>query len=501
MLPRAGATFSPVASPAELPHADEALKALVKRFKDAPGSSACSELAAALLARGHAAEALRIAEHGLQLIPDNVDGRVERAAALLAMGRPRVAYVELRRALAISTSHQRAMRLLGQAFRDAGAPGRAAKLLAKRSIGEDDFYEETKPALKSATPPSAKTERIQRSKLQSGGPKNPEPSPAQDNKSAWDVRPKGKGAIPAELFQDLTKDLGLGGAVPEGPPRRVEVTQIIRRKGLPRPPRSASELAEIDGPIVDTTQPGQIVETQQIDPAPTSPKEPAPLFPGPSDQIAALSGFALDDEPLFQEDMPFQVRPVDGDQGEEPRETKDPASRPTPPSKGRKDPVGAPAWASEAPTTQARPELPRGLQNSPEAISPSADTVVDEVEDQGPLDEPVPAAIVPELSPAEQDAPPIASATDKIRFEGGVPIVERGQHKKKQTPRLEIVEAKAKPAHVLLAVLGLALIVLYTAGLIWASKDTLQAWWSPTGQLIQDGQPASSAKPSLSKRN
>src|SRR5688572_18785933 len=115
-----------------MPHADEALKSLVSRFKDAPGSPAFTELAAALLARGHAAEALRIAEHGLQIVPTSVDGRIERAAALLALGRPRVAFVELKRALAINPTNRRAMRLLGKVYVDAGAPGKAAELLAQR---------------------------------------------------------------------------------------------------------------------------------------------------------------------------------------------------------------------------------------------------------------------------------------------------------------------------------------------------------------------------------
>ena len=84
-----------MSSPAEIPHADEALKSLVSRFKASP-SEAFVELSAALLARGHASEALRVAEHGLQLAPTNVEGRIERAAAQLAMGRPRIAYVELR---------------------------------------------------------------------------------------------------------------------------------------------------------------------------------------------------------------------------------------------------------------------------------------------------------------------------------------------------------------------------------------------------------------------
>src|SRR5688572_11929873 len=129
-----------------MPHADEALKSLVARFKEAPGSPVFTELAAALLARGHAAEALRIAEHGLQLVPLSVDGRIERAAALLAMGRPRVAFVELKRALAINPTNRRAMRLLGKVYVDAGAPTKAAELLAQRfKTGDAEVEEEHEP--------------------------------------------------------------------------------------------------------------------------------------------------------------------------------------------------------------------------------------------------------------------------------------------------------------------------------------------------------------------
>src|SRR5688500_7708671 len=122
-----------MASAEEIPSADEALEALVLRFKDAPGSLAFVILAAARLVRGHASEALRVTEHGLELLPDHVGGRIERAAALLALGRPRVAYVELMRVLALQPNHRRALRLLGKMYKDAGVPARAAELLRRRS--------------------------------------------------------------------------------------------------------------------------------------------------------------------------------------------------------------------------------------------------------------------------------------------------------------------------------------------------------------------------------
>ena len=288
-----------MAAPAEIPHADEALKTLVQRFKAAPGSSAFTELASALLARGHAAEALRITEHGLQLMPGSVEGRVQRSAALLAQGRPRMAYVELRRALAIEPNHRRAQRLLGKAYVDAGAPERAAALLAKRSNASG----ESAPA---AAPTSSLAAALI-SDLTDDAP----PS------ASWTTRDRADTTALPDLFSALTEDLGLGAAVPESTPlRRVEVTQIIRRKARPRPPRSASELAEIDGPIVDTSQPLPAIDTQD-EPVPTvTGREAAPLFPTNPD----LASLTLGDEPLFQEHMPFAVRPVGGsaDDGLEP---------------------------------------------------------------------------------------------------------------------------------------------------------------------------------------
>ena len=254
----------------EIPQQDQVLKPLFSRFKTAPSSSAFVELASALLARGHAAEALSIAEHGLMLVPENVEGRIERAAALLALGRPRVAYVELLRALAIQPGHPRTMRLLGRAFVDAGAPGRAAELLARRSA-------ETEPTERPPPDPDAP---------------NPGDRPAAED-------------LPA-LFSALTKDLGLGAAVLEADTRRVEVTQIMRKRGLPRPPRTERELERIDGPIVETTQPGRPPSLIEREPPPSASYAATKTPLGHADL-----GFVAHDEPLFQEHLPFAVRPVE----------------------------------------------------------------------------------------------------------------------------------------------------------------------------------------------
>ena len=70
-----------------VPDSDEALRSSMSRFRADPrGARPFVELAAALVARGHAAEALRVADHGLEAHPESVEGRTERAAALLALG-------------------------------------------------------------------------------------------------------------------------------------------------------------------------------------------------------------------------------------------------------------------------------------------------------------------------------------------------------------------------------------------------------------------------------
>lgn len=457
-----------------MPQRDEALKSLVVKFEAAPGSRAFVELAAALLARGHASESLRVAEHGLQLVPDSVEGRVERAAALLALGRPRVAYVELVRALAIHPGHKRGMRLLGKTFRDAGAPGRAAKLLAKRS----------------------KLSAHGGSKSVNAGPKEP----------AWQSPPPAPPAsstdhVPA-LFSALTKDLGLGGAVPvrKAPPR-VEVTQIMRRKAAPRPPRSASELVEIDGPIVDTTQPGQLEDLGLSDePADVTTREPAPLW---HDRTPGLTGLALDDEPLFQEHMPFAVRPVSADAAQTTTESFDsPAAK----NAGSQDTVvdeiedsgrplesvGAPAAPMSLSDMPGPPELPRpatsdlelppplkgsgGPKRSPApnidtAQAPRTPARADATKPMTPRPDPRAAThIIP-----KNDTAPLPSAREERPFEPVGALVEKSVRK---DPGLQVQTPPTDPKRLALAALAMVLMLAYVGGLLWFSGDTLSVWWS-----------------------
>jgi len=289
-----------VRAPAEIPHADEALKQLFQRFKEAPASSAFGELAEALLARGHAAEALRVAEHGLQLSPKSSDGRVHRASALIALARPRVAYVELLRALAIDPAHRKALRLLGRVFVDSGAPERAAALLKRRH--------------QAAVLPPREPTAIESIELQP----MPDVPPDFDGPPPLDTDTIPVGGEMGELFKSLTHDLGLGPVPNDFAANRVEVTQVIRARLRPRKDDGDDLLSSIEGPIVDTTQPGRIEQApDRADTAATSRKprkRPSSVY-----DVVTSPEFhiTIDDAQLFSEKMPFRVSPVGGKQPED----------------------------------------------------------------------------------------------------------------------------------------------------------------------------------------
>lgn len=498
-------------SPAEIPQRDEALKSLVEKFEAAPASRAFVDLAAALLARGHASESLRVAEHGLQLVPMDADGRVERAAALLALGRPRVAYVELLRALALAPSHKRGMRLLGKAFRDAGAPHRAAELLAQRSKRAASEVSSTIEA----HPPEPETLKSR---------------PAID--TASEARPTSD-PMPA-LFSALTKDLGLGGAVPsrKAPPR-VEVTQIMRRKRAPRPPRSESELVEIDGPIVDTTQPGKVEALDLEDePADVTAREPAPLW---HDRTPGLTDFALDDEPLFQENMPFAVRPVAGESSTPPNQPIDAVRPVAPTSTDLEDPgdtvvdeiesaggplespglppgptpmsltelPGPPPEAAKAPPRPSTSDLelpslagggaPEARPSEPKRSPPPPTLSGDLPPTPAPPERAAPTVPMgrrpdprapTNLLPPKDDAP--GELGDDRPFEGAGAIVEKAA---RGGGGLTVTAPAPAKGRVALAGLAAVLMLAYVLGLYWLSADTLSVWWSdaPKGRAAVEG--------------
>lgn len=252
---------------ADLGGQDEALKELVASFRLSPDAASFHELAGALLARGHAFEALGVAERGLQAHPQHVEGRLERARALLALDRPRVAYVELCRTLAIAPKHPQAMRLLGKTFKHAGAPARAAALLKQRSAWARPLSSGPAQTEASRTPPT------------------------QDFMPA-----------PALASQALSDELGLSTSLPPQELRQVEVTQVIRRRIVAN---GRGDFSGIQGPIVDTSQPGLLLGEPLKTPVDVL-SPPRPLF----DAHPSL----LDEtgEPMLNE-LRFQVRRVIGE--------------------------------------------------------------------------------------------------------------------------------------------------------------------------------------------
>ena len=469
-----------------MPHADEALKALISRFEGAPESSAFVELAQALLARGHAAEALRIAEHGLQHLPDSADGRVERAAALLALSRPRVAYVELRRALAIDANHRRALRLLGRAYKDAGAPGRAAELLARR-LGSTDAG-----ASPMAFPP----------------PDSTVPDAPIPGEPAKPISPN--------LFSNLTIDLGLGSAVPEVSQRRVEITQVIRRRATPRRPRSASELAAIDGPIVDSTQPGQIVEAEvDFDSQSLSPPDLTPLFED-SDQSLSLDATHFEVRPVATADLGHSVqgrdtdtiveafessvtapRPVDliadlDDLGL-PETSSGPNSGPAPLPPRRRYP--SPAEPARDPAGERTPPLmpdPRRAPAEADASGPQPESPTEVFEPFGfrgprprvPMEERAGGAThgprpSPRLNgPGETPPTPGAAVAPRElrRAPRETPTIPGPAVAEPALGRIVVVDPPARASRVALAVLAASAMLLYAAALVFLSADELRVW-------------------------
>lgn len=520
-----------------MPHADEALKSLISRFREAPSSPAFTDLAAALLVRGHASEALRVAEHGLQLMPASVDGRIERAAALLALGRPRVAFIELKRALAINPSNRRAMRLLGKVYIEAGAPGRAAELLAQRSaLGEpnaidtsnqeeathvtqapfplgEGVSEETPGALTmradtvplprrappaphdrsvvpSAAGPAERTsaphptpeyaasttipERVvfgpgERGLALDRGVTAPSSSAPQGGVGGGPKSPGPSPAIP-DLFSALTKDLGLGEAVPESPKARVEVTQVIRRR-MERRARSPSELATIEGPIVDTTQPGQLETTGDLQAPPTRP-EPPGLFDAVTSPRLQLASFGLDDEPLFQEHMPFAVRPV---------EVPSDASGPTDLGEtidellpGELDPLAVKA------TIDATPPVPRAQIEEIGSTPAQEQSAIPRVSENA---QPARSRIPPLATPAPLDLEPEPAA----RFDGGGRVLEVSRQNRRSMgpPKLEIITPEPPVLHGVLAVLGaIAMIALLTLLFVSTPKTWTAGLFESTTESV-----------------
>ena len=439
-----------------MPHADEALRALFDRFRKAPGTSVSGELAEALLIRGHATESLRIAEHGLQLSPADADGRVHRASALLALSRPKVAYVELMRALAVAPEHRKALRLLGKVFVEAGAPARAAALLRQRhedavlppqSEPPPDRTDTTTDAPDPIFPPPPGRPTIEVAHRDTtpvhGGHAPPPLAPEHVR-----TEPPEGSPIP-ELFASLTQDLGLG-PVPNdfagGP--IVEVTQVIRARLKPRTQRPDDELSSIEGPIVDNnTSTGRLQAIRDMPSAPA----PKPRRPSSVYDVVTSPEFhiTIDDEPLFEESMPFAVRPVN---------VRDDAET-----------IDDTETVNDSLPDRSDLELLR------RAIETGAPTVQD-----GSLPPPVidpPPQGLSEADAREQTEP---SQQDKLPPAPDLPYLRRYKRPGSSAigggNELRVVRPKPSPAHWALAALGILAAVAFVVALGWMSADTAKAW-------------------------
>jgi hypothetical protein len=451
-----------LATPAEMPERDEALKALVARFKADPDGTFAA-LADALLSRGHAFEALRVSEHGLDRNPGHLEGRIERARALIAAGRPKVAYVELQRCLALAPEDRRTLRLLGQVYKEAGAPERAADLLARRSHHERLKVPESAPSAPLA-----------------------EPVPA-----APPTRP---------LFFDLAADLGLQVAPRKGPPRRIEVTQVIRRKQAPRPPRTHSELRSIEGPIVDATQPGQVEEMPQPDGTETTEETLAPIFA--PDTLAPV-----EDEPLTLEGQDFQLQPVEtGDLWLEdepglgvPPPTSNQQAQgddglplpPTDPGVPIPDEDGLSTWPpvdpppplsdihSDEPSDRSRePSGPRAERSTPRPAETSSET------GRGRLTAASPSAPPhPEGPPSPGRGPPNAVPLDPRAMglePGPIPTADLPgviqERRSWRVPALTVRTVEPTPRARIRRWIGVGLLAAYTAGGVWLGWSRFSSW-------------------------
>lgn len=177
-----------------------------------------------------------------------------------------------------------------------------------------------------------------------------------------------------DLFSELTKDLGLGSDAPATKVRRVEVTQIIRRRGPMRPARTNSELLAIEGPIVDKTQPGQLAEDldamadgEQPDIVPTGGARHTLLDGSPG---RALGAYNFEEGEMLTEHAPVAIRPVELDASDRwgTTESDHLPSRQLPLASGRdRDAREPPRDAREG---AYRPQAPRSFETLP--LSPTS---------------------------------------------------------------------------------------------------------------------------------
>jgi len=282
-----------VAAPTHLQSADKALTSLFEKYSSDPSMEMGVRLSKALIARGHAAEALQITDYSLSLEPASTEGRIHRAAALIELSRPKAAFVELQRILAIEPSHGKATRMLGQVYVDLGHPERAAKLLRKRisDLGGN-----------------SQSQEVQKPTLQEPSTRVQVPSVVSKADTAQTV----DDSVPVigDLFASLTNDLGLGGFPTDfaSESSNVEVTQVVRARISPKQMGPQTELTSLAGPIVDRSRTG------------SDSRSPLPRHESnrPSTAYEIVTSPELHhtwDEDNLAKDSPFKISPITQDGG------------------------------------------------------------------------------------------------------------------------------------------------------------------------------------------
>lgn len=277
-------------APTQLQSSDKALTSLFEQYSVDPSMQMGIRLSKALIARGHAAEALQITDYSLSLEPTNTEGRIQRAAALIELSRAKAAFVELQRIIALNSSHAKAIRMLGQVYVDLGYPERAANLLRKRmSQAASEQRTEGNQSSKNENVPAVRSNRIQVPTIKSNA---------------------GRAEIPVigDLFASLTNDLGLGGFptdfAHEG--SQVEVTQVVRARIRQKPTNKEDELTSLAGPIVDRSRPERADSS-------TTGSTPGTIRPStPYDIVTSTELHHTWDEDDNIKDNPFKISPITG---------------------------------------------------------------------------------------------------------------------------------------------------------------------------------------------
>jgi len=355
------------------------------------------------------------------------------------------------------------MRLLGQVFKDAGLPERAAALLAQRHLGAPSrapstvdarpLYEPL-PQPKQVAP--AETPSEGHTILKTSVPAAPRGLPPI---STTKPSAPAKGLMGVEssteiqdLFASLTKDLGLGPSEPQVP-TRVEVTQVMRLRRLPQDEPREAELSSIEGPIVEATQPGQIQYDDESAPPPAD-------FLFDVVTTPQLSGLGPD-EPLFNEVAPL-AKPADD----------------------------ADTLNEDAPPMLDMGTLQAAIQTEA-SRSDHGRPAADEGELFGDVAKSLFAA---GNEPATREIPYLKRFGRAAREDRSTLPPTPGAAATEVAPqvhKLQVVERSRGPRTLVLAIVGGAVLVLWLLGLAWVARDSLSVWMgAPQKTVVPGEQPA-----------